>query len=120
MGIREILEVAVCILATYGVYTLICQIIVCFCPKEDMAIGVIVPPHGEAGREHLSESMRYAFLLTEERHGNIHPPVLLLSEEDGWAEAAELRHYGCAIYQRIYDEKLEKKDGREGNGQRTD
>ena len=95
MTYTELLEIAVCVLAVYGFYALVCHLIAFCLPKGDLSIGVHVR-QGEKLKP--QEGMQCATVLSEEHRGHLQPPVFLLDE----AIDKETEMMLCELGHRIY------------------
>ena len=97
----ELLEIAVCVLAVYGFYALVCHLLAFICPKGDLSIGVHVR-RGE--RITPQENLQYATVLSEEHRGHLQAPVFLLDEALDRESEQILRETGRRIY-RLLDKE---------------
>ena len=101
----ELLEIAVCVLAVYGFYALVCHFLAFVCPKGDFSIAV----HVRRGEKMTpQENLQYATVLSEEHRGHLQPPVFLLDEALDRESEAILRETGYRIYRLLEDDAVEK------------
>ena len=95
MTYTEILEIAVCVLAVYGFYAIVCHLIAFVCPKGDFSVGV----HVKRGEKLTpQENMQCATVLTENFRGHLRPPVFLLDEPLDRETELMLTELGYRIY----------------------
>ena len=102
----ELLEIAVCVLAVYGFYALVCHLLAFVCPKGDLSIGVHVR-RGEKMKP--QEDLQYATILSEEHRGHLQPPVFLLDEALDRESIEMLRETGRRLYRLLDCESNENK-----------
>lgn len=104
MNLADFFEIIVCMLAVYGVYSILCRFLSRGCYKGDLSVGLHVKLKSE---EHshatLADGIRRAHFLTEGQRGKMLPPVILLNfpcDTEIGDELAELCEE-CEIYYKL-------------------
>ncbi len=95
----QIAEMIVCLLAVFGLYTVLCRVLSLFCRKEKLSLAVHIENDKEI-TEAASDRLREAVIMTESENGRLMPPVILLARKPNGEEIGLLRGFGFPIYYR--------------------